>query len=605
MNSKDMNSEEKSRISRREFLRVAVAGGAAVAGAATLVGCDSAEEPTATAAPAQQTQQECPPTGIPTTWDYEADVVVVGLGGAGASAAIEAHDQGSKVLVLEKLPEATHFPNSRMCGGVFHNPDPTGDKDALVEYLKACMSGENIPWKLEGEQPHVSQPLAEAVAEYMLQDAAWLLEIDPDLAAAGMEPGGDSSFPMFPGFAEAKYGRTVRISYPNSADADPSVAIYDREKMQKSSGEAWMHALVKVGMKDREIDIMWESPVTKLLRQVDGDVVGVLATSGGKEIAVKAKKAVVLTCGGYEYNVAMRRAFLEGPGVTGWGFYGSPDNRGDGIRMAIAIGAAQAKVAKAASRIEPAVPAGRGYEETGLKMGLSGNVRRPNSIVVDNYGNRYTDEYVIVDSTRPYRYQFYKEAVKYDMYNMIYPRIPSWHIFDETFRSTFNAAGGGPVNFRFIDWPTDNLDAIEKGWVLKGDTIEELVSKINADRENRNLMDAETLAQAVATYNEYCAGGEDLEFARNPDTMGPVETPPFYALKLYPGGPNTKGGIDADYQRRVLDWEGNPIPRLYTAGEISSIFKFTYQAGGNVTECMACGRIAGKNAHALTAWDEA
>jgi 3-oxosteroid 1-dehydrogenase len=598
-----MSTEEqgKNKISRRDFIRAAAVGGAALASSVTLAGCTTAE-----ATPAATPEaQVCPPAGVPATWDYEADVVIVGLGGAGASAAIEAHDQGANVLVVEKLPEATHYPNSRMCGGVFHNPDPTGDKAALIEYLKACMSGENIPWKLEGEQPHVSQKLAEVVADYMLQDAEWMLSLDPDLDKEAMAPGGDSSFPMFPGFAEAKYGRTVSFRYPEYGDADPAVPIYDRPKMQKSAGESWYHALVKVGMASRNIQVLWETPATKLIQREDGEILGVMANAGGKAIAIKAKKAVIMTAGGYEYDVAMRRAFLEGPGVTGWGFYGSPDNRGDGIRMAIAVGAGLAKVGKAASRIEPAVPAGRGYEETGLKMGLSGNVRQPNSIVVDNYGNRYTDEYVIVDSTRPYRYQFYKEAVKYDMYHMIYPRVPSWHIFDETFRSTYNAAGGGPVNFSFVSWPTDNLEAIANGWVLKADTLEELVAKINADRENRNLMDADTLVQTVEKYNTFCAGGEDLDFNRNPDTMGPVETPPFYALKLYPGGPNTKGGIDADYTRRVLDWQGKPMARLFTAGEISSIFKFTYQAGGNVTECMACGRIAGKNAAALTAWDEA
>jgi 3-oxosteroid 1-dehydrogenase len=582
---------ENNRISRRQFIKAAAAGSAAVAGAAALSGCGG------TAA--------APAGSIPAKWDYEADVVVVGMGGAGASAAIEATDQGAKVLVLEKQPEATHYPNSRMCGGVFHNPDPTGDKAALVEYVKACMSGENIPWKLEGEQAHVSQQMAEMFADEMLKSAAWLMSLDPELDAGGMTPGGDSSFPMFPGFEKAKYGRTVRIAYPNAADADPSLAPFELPKLQKSSGEAWFAALIEGGIKKRKIQVMYESPVNKLFRQENGDVVGVQATSGGKDITVKAKKAVILTCGGYEYNTAMRRAYLEGPGVTGWGFYGSPDNRGDGIRMAIAIGAAQAKVAKAASRIEPAVPAGRGFEETGLKMGLSGNVRQPNSIVVDNYGNRYTDEYVIVDSTRPYRYQFYKEAVKYDMYKMIYPRVPSWHVFDETFRSQYTAASGGPVNFRFVSWPKDNLEAINNGWVVKGDTVADLVAKINADRENRSLMTAETLQATIDRYNGMCAAGEDTDFQRNPDTMGPVETPPFYALKLYPGGPNTKGGVDANSQRQVLDWDGNPIPRLYTAGEISSVFKFTYQAGGNVTECMACGRVAGRNAAALTAWDQA
>ena len=115
-------------------------------------------------------------------------------------------------------------------------------------------------------------------------------------------------------------------------------------------------------------------------------------------------------------------------------------------------------------------------------------------------------------------------------------------------------------------------------------------------------MDAAALVETVENFNGYCAAGKDLEFDRSPTTMGPLVQPPFYALRLCPGGPNTKGGIDADAQRHVLDWEGKPIRRLYTAGEISSVFKFTYQGGGNITECIVCGRIAGKNAAAEEPW---
>ena len=75
-----------------------------------------------------------------------------------------------------------------------------------------------------------------------------------------------------------------------------------------------------------------------------------------------------------------------------------------------------------------------------------------------------------------------------------------------------------------------------------------------------------------------------------------MEKPPFYALPLFPGGPNTKGGLKADEKRRVVDWNGNIIPRLYAAGEIASVFKFVYQAGGNLAECIVCGREAGRNA---------
>ena len=108
-------------------------------------------------------------------FDMEYDVVVVGLGGAGASAAIEAHDAGAKVLVIEKNPEDAQWSNTRLSGGVFHCPDPTGDHDALVEYIKAMMSGENCPWKLEGEQPHVSQEMAEMFADGILHTKDFLL----------------------------------------------------------------------------------------------------------------------------------------------------------------------------------------------------------------------------------------------------------------------------------------------------------------------------------------------------------------------------------------------------------------------------------------------
>ena len=91
-------------------------------------------------------------------------MVIIGFGGAGACAAIEAADAKAKVLILEKQPKETHYPNTRMSGGIFHSPDPTGDKAALKEYAKAMFSGENLPWKLEGEQPDVSDGLAEAWA---------------------------------------------------------------------------------------------------------------------------------------------------------------------------------------------------------------------------------------------------------------------------------------------------------------------------------------------------------------------------------------------------------------------------------------------------------
>jgi len=116
------------------------------------------------------------------------------------------------------------------------------------------------------------------------------------------------------------------------------------------------------------------------------------------------------------------------------------------------------------------------------------------------------------------------------------------------------------------------------------------------------MLEAENLVKAVARFNELCNKGKDEDFGRRQPTLGPLEKPPYYAMPLYPGGPNTKGGIAANAKREVLDWNSNPIPRLYTAGEISSALKFVYQGGGNVTECIVMGRIAGKNAAAQKPW---
>lgn len=578
-------------LSRRDFLKTAAAGAVGVAGVSVLGAGALAEE-----------------TKQPIKWDYEADVVVLGLGGAGASAAIEAHDAGASVIILEKQQEATHYTNTRMSGGVFHNPDPSGDRAARVDYIKAMMSGENCPWKMEGEQPHVSQEMAEMFADGIMDVAAFLKAQAPDLDDEAMAPGGDASFPTFPSFAEAKYGRTVTCRYTGYADADPAKKRYAQDMLAKSGGEAFHWALIEQGIKEKrpEIQILYETPADCFIQDEQGMVIGVTAQQNGAAVNVKAKKGVVVATGGFEYNLQMRRAFLEGPGVTGWSFYGSPYNTGDGIRMGIKIGAGLAKVGKCASRIEPAFPYGECYEKYGLKQGASCSITSArNSCIVDNYGNRYDDEFIITDSTRPYRYQFYHEAVKYDLLNMCFSRDPSWLIFDETRNSAQTAVSttSSAAGYDFLPWGEDNSYAIEQGWILKADTIAELAEKIKADAENRGMMVPENLVKTIERFNGFCEKGEDEDFGRDQKTMGPVAEGPFYAMKMYPGGPNTKGGLDANADRSVLDWEGNPIPRLYTAGEISSVFKFTYQAGGNLTECIVCGRVAGRNVASLESWE--
>lgn len=560
-------------VTRRDFIKTAaLAAGAVAVGSLT---------------------NESAMAAVPKKWDLETDVVVIGLGGAGASAAIEAHDSKAGVIVLEKQPEATHYSNTRMSGGIFHCPDRDGDKAALTAYSRALFSGDNVKGKLEGEmRPELSQALAEVWAEYSPENFDWLKSLDPEFNALAR---GGAAFKDFPGAEDSKY-RTYTATYTGKVSY--AVPTVNRPKAEKTAGEA-VHACLLTGIKNRNINILYETPARKLITDDKGEVVGVVAESKGKTINIKAKRAVVVTSGGYEYNPEMREAFLEGPALEGWAFYGTPANTGDGIAMASAVGAGLAKVGKSAARLIATVP----QRYNGLRMGLiTDSVGGRGSIVVDNYGKRYSSENLITDD--PSRYFFYKEAVHMDIQKLTYPRIPSWMIFDETFRTrtTITYKGISVAGFGFVEWDKDNANAVANGWIIKADTIEELAAKIKAHPENLDNISVEELKATVERFNQYCTDGEDKEFGRKPQTLSPIEKPPYYALALYAGGPNTKGGLAVNAERQVVDWSNKPIPRLYSAGEISSALKFVYQSGGNVTECMVFGRVAGKNAAAEKPW---
>jgi 3-oxosteroid 1-dehydrogenase len=517
-------------------------------------------------------------------WDDTADVVVLGYGGAGACAAIEAHDAGAKVLLLEKQSETIHVPNTRMAGGMWHCPN--GDPTAIKQYAKALMSGENMPWKLEGEEPDLSDELSDVWASDAPGTNDFLVKCDPDFKPIRT---GGPAFPTFPGARQSGY-RVYSATYTDKADN--SVPTRNLPKHQKMNGEAFFAALM-TAVASRKIAVHFETPAKELIKDGQGRIIGALAVRNGKPFRVKARRGVVITTGGYEYSIPMRRAFLEGPGVKGWAFWGTPYNTGDGIRMGMDVGARLDKIAKCAAGLCFGAPS----NYFGLMMGVGRAVIGfPRSMVVDNYGSRYSDE--TLQSNDPSRYFFYKEATQMDIRTLDYPRIPSWMIFDETFRlaNPLATQGMGPASQGLIKWGPDNSEAIQNGWLLKGDTIEELAAKIQAHPDNRKLMKTEALVRSYTRFNDFSAKGKDEDFGRPANTLGAIEKPPFYASPMYAGGPNTKGGIAANAKRQVLDWDGKPIARLYSAGEISSAFKFVYQGGGNLTECIVFGRIAGRNA---------
>jgi succinate dehydrogenase/fumarate reductase flavoprotein subunit len=263
--------------------------------------------------------------------EYFADVIIIGFGSAGGCAAIEAQASGGETIILEKQPEESHYSNSRMSGGGFHSPRADGDFESLKAYAKAMFSGENLPHKLEGEQPEFSDELAEAWAKYAPQNEPFMRGLDPQFQTVNIA---NAAFPEFPGAARSGYS-VVQSTYAVTKDED---VLYggskDAPKSQKQAGEAF-HACLLTGVLSRRIPIHYDTAADRLIVNDAGEVIGVEATRGGRRVTYNARRAVIITCGGYEYNRHMRKAFLEGPGVEGWAFYGTPANTGVGFRMAL------------------------------------------------------------------------------------------------------------------------------------------------------------------------------------------------------------------------------------------------------------------------------
>ena len=166
---------------------------------------------------------------------------------------------------------------------------------------------------------------------------------------------------------------------------------------------------------------------------------------------------------------------------------------------------------------------------------------------------------------------------------------PSWMILGGNKSGSIDILG----MVTYMDWPVimgkglkTNQELIDAGIMFKADTIEELAEKIG--------FPPETLAETVATYNQYCADGADPEFGRGEEV---------YGIEIALGILNSQGGARRNGLCEVLDTEGQPIPRLYSAGEFGSIYAYMYNGGGNISEAVATGRVAGQQAAGLDSWE--
>jgi succinate dehydrogenase/fumarate reductase flavoprotein subunit len=527
----------KKDLSRRGFIK-----GAAVAGAAGVVGLIGMSAGEAMAIPFKKVKK----------WDYTTDVLVVGYGAAGGNAAIAAHDAGCKVLLIEKMEIAGG--NSGVCAGSMNLP--TNIEDAVDYYRKLSFGT-------------VDEPLIKAFAEAMVG----LPDMLRKMGAKFDEIPSNSTYP-----ALLKSKIKVFHFLPNGAGGFKFLA----DQVEKRG--------IKPKFKTRVMELV-NDPDTR-------EILGVRAESNGKTIYIKARKAVVLACGGYENNKEMQ-GFYNYPGLSDFVWpWGTPGNTGDGLKMAFSVGAqcwhsSGLEWGSFCSNV-----ASKELGGVAVGYGLGRSMSTGSYLFVNKYGKRFMDEQV-----SPVHRKTPLEVLYFDSKKAEYTNIPCYMIFDEAYQkqgavaagvSYFNQVYQGPVGYNMVHnihvWSDDNQKELDKGWIVKADTIEELAQKIKVDPKG--------LEETISKFNIYKATGKDTEFDRKATSAFPLETPPFYGVELGLALINTQGGPRHNLHAQVLDYDNKPIPRLYAAGELGSFFGFLYQGGNNFPEAWAFGQIAGKNAAA-------
>jgi succinate dehydrogenase/fumarate reductase flavoprotein subunit len=487
---------------------------------------------------------------MPHQWDFEADVVVVGFGAAGMAASVTAHDLGADVVILEKAPEGQEGGNTRVAGQGYLN---TSSADKAIAYLTALCGPYTVP-----------APMVKAWAEEMCRNNAWLESL-----------GGNPQEHQHP---------PVGIEFPDLPGSDCVHKFHDGP----TYGYSYTWQLFERLVKQRPIRILYETPGRALIQHdTTKEILGVRAQRGTRSIAVKARKAVVLTCGGFENNQQMIRDYL--PGVPYCYTSGSPYNEGDGITMAMSVGADLWHMNNyAGPSMALKVPKVR---TTFSMQALHYSKEMPGGmIVVGPDTRRFTDE--------KFKTRHGKIPVNGRWLPLSTP-CPMFLIFDHTLFSAgplydkHPSHGWTQIIERYA-WSEDNSAELAKGWIKTADSLAALASVVG--------LDPDALVDSVGRWNRHCDARRDADFGRTL-MMAPIVSRPFYAVELSPSMLNTQGGPRRNEKGQIVRPDGSPIARLYSAGELGSIYSYLYQGTGNIGECLAFGRISGRNAVAETPWE--
>jgi len=362
-------------------------------------------------------------------------------------------------------------------------------------------------------------------------------------------------------------------------------AEMERRKVrdERGAGQGLVGALLK-GCLDRGIEPVTGARAVRLLTD-DGRIVGVVLETSDGPREVRATGGVVLATGGFEWDRDLVSTFLRGPLER---TAAVPTNTGDGLRMAMRVGARLGNMREAwwVPIIDVPMPDG-----TTAGWQVNGERSRPHSIMVNRKGQRFTDEAANYNALGAAFHVL-------DVTDFDYVNHPAWLVVDDFYLSRYGLAGH-----------RSGAGAVTPSWMVEAVTVAELAERIDVP--------AAALEATVARWNEGAAQGRDPDFRRGESlhdrwwgdssfgggpasTVGPLDTAPYYAVRVYSGCLGTKGGPRTDTSGQVLDVDGAPLGGLYAAGNVmASALGMTYGgAGGTLGPAMVFGFLSGRHAAA-------
>ncbi|NVK43999.1 MAG: FAD-dependent oxidoreductase [Oceanospirillaceae bacterium] len=549
----------------------------------------------------------------------EVDVLVVGSGAGAQAAALRAHDNGLKVLVIEKSDR--YGGTSAVSGGGIWIPDNhqipglggSDSFDEALQYIKTVTRGMVPEARIRAYLEHAPRMLRYLEENTRVRFAAQPQYSDYYPEQAGAKPGYRS---MDPSPFDA---RMLGDEFARMREPSPGTLMMGRMTMTMAEarvllcrGPGWIGLTLKIlaryyrdipgrlkSRRDRHLTLgnalvgalrrslmdrnipLWLGTAAQSLLFERGRVAGVRATRNGDTVEIRARKGVILGAGGFERNQQMRERYLPQPSRSEW-TAAPPCNTGDGIRAALELGAATALMDHAwwapTVRVEG--------EEKQRALFVERNL--PGCILVNRAGQRFVNE------AAPY------SDIVYAMYEANRPEaqsVPAYLIFDADFRHKYPC---GPLLPGYAQ-PDRAVPEMVRPSFKRADTLEELAQILGIDPAG--------LCGTVKCFNDYARAGLDPDFHKgeslfdlyygdptvtpNP-CLAPLEKGPFYAMVVDAGDIGTKGGLVTDTRARVLNESGEPIPGLYAIGNsAASMMGPTYPgAGSTIGPAMTFGVLA-------------